>query len=125
MDDSLPALPAPFPPETVERVAAERGRAAPSLADAVRGVQAVAERYVGVDGLVYEWRSTFPTDPLVARTETAYVLRVDPDVWADFGEHAGLGEDALAGVRAVHAAVAEGYDADAAGEPLVLARPSA
>lgn len=120
MDDSLPA---PFPPETVERVAAERGTTAAALADAVRGVQAVAERYVGVDGLVYEWRRAFPTDPLVARTEATYVLRVDADVWTDFGEHAGLDEDALACVRAVHAAVAERYDdGDASGEPLVLAR---
>lgn len=121
MDDD--SLPAPVPDETVERVAADRGIATASLADAVRGVQAAAERYVGVDGLVYEWRTSFPTDPLVARTDAAYVLRVDPDVWADFADHADIEDGALAAVKAVHAAVADEYgDGGGTGEPLVLAR---
>lgn len=126
MDDHH--LPAPFASETVERVAAERSIDAAALAAAVRDVQAAAERYVGVDGLVYEWRTAFRADPLVARSETAYVLRVEPRVWAEFADHGGLTDEATGAVKAVHAATAadcgDADEADEAGddEPLVLAR---
>jgi hypothetical protein len=58
---------------------------------------------VGVDGLVYEYRTQFHRDPLVTQTETAYYLSVRGHVWEEFGEQMGLSEAELEQLKEAHA----------------------
>ncbi|MFC7078971.1 hypothetical protein [Halorussus caseinilyticus] len=70
-----------------------------------RHQQAIRElEGVGVDGLVYEYRTQFHRDPLVTQTETAYYLSVRDHVWNEFGERMRLDADELARLREAHAA---------------------
>lgn len=69
-----------------------------------RHQQAVRElEGVGVDGLVYEYRTQFHRDPLVTQTETAYYLSVRGHVWEEFGERMGLAGEELETVKEAHA----------------------
>ena len=57
---------------------------------------------VGVDGLVYEYRTQFHRDPLVTQTETAYYLSVRSHVWEEFGERMEIGEEELERLKEAH-----------------------
>jgi len=81
----------------------------------------------GVDDIVYEWRNQFHQDPLVHRTESVYVLAIQPHVWDEFGDSLGVTDAELAALRALHdrqaralAGETSRFDADHA---LVLTRP--
>jgi hypothetical protein len=81
----------------------------------------------GVDDIVYEWRNQFHRDPLVDRTESAYVLAVQGHVWDEFGESLdidGAELEALMGLhdRQARAAVGDAsrFDDD---DAIVLTRP--
>lgn len=58
---------------------------------------------VGVDGLVYEYRTQFHRDPLVTQSETAYYLSVRSHVWNEFGERMGVGGEELERLKTAHA----------------------
>ena len=64
-------VPLPFDDALVEEHAVQHDLAPADLREALRAVQATADRHVGVDGLVYEWRGAFAEDPLVARSPGA------------------------------------------------------
>ena len=88
---------------------------------------------VGVDGLVYEYRTQFHRDPLVAQDATAYYLAVRSHVWSEFADRMDLPADELARLKALHAdqfaaSVGESRgdgseSADSAeGEPMILTK---
>ena len=99
-----------------------------ALAAVLETLQAAAERHIGVDGLVYDWRNAFPEDPVLERRPDAYELVVDPRVWREFGERCGFEDDTLRAVMAVHAeqvkhnAEQRGDGPLPVGEPMLLVR---
>jgi hypothetical protein len=117
-----------FDADLLERVADDRPVSRGALADALERLQTTAERHIGVDGLVYDWRHAFENDPVLARHPDAYELVVEPRVWRDFADRCGFDEDALRAVMAVHArqvrrnAEARGEAPLPMGEPMLLVR---
>jgi hypothetical protein len=110
----------------VAAVAEEHGVAAAALGGALADLQSlVADNAAvgGVDGLVYEWRQTYPSDPLVERTPDRYYLAVESRVWADFDRRLGFEESLADAVRAVHARAFRAATAPPdRGVPMVLDR---
>jgi hypothetical protein len=92
----------PFDPALVARVAAEHGFDAGVLAALVRRHHEYAARVPGIDELVFEWRRTFAYDPLVARTDDAYYLVVDSNIWTEFATQMRLDDNEIAALRALH-----------------------
>lgn len=99
-----------------------------ALSAALETLQEAAERHIGVDGLVYDWRNAFPEDPVLERRPDAYELVVDPRVWREFGERCGFEDSTLRAVVAVHAdqvqrnAEQRGDGPLPMGEPMLLVR---
>lgn len=103
---SLPVSEDGFDDETIAAVAAEHDVAPAALRAALRDHQSLVREHRGVggvDGLVYEWRTSFREDPLLGRDGAAYLLAVEERVWADFAERMDCPAATLAAVRAVHA----------------------
>ena len=85
----------------------------------------------GVDDIVYEWRTQFHQDPLLARTSAAYYLALPDHVWNEFAEDIGASEAERAALVDLHGRQTR-IDADEVGadtarletsEPVVLTRP--
>ncbi|PSP52829.1 hypothetical protein BRC74_05620 [Halobacteriales archaeon QH_7_68_42] len=85
----------------------------------------------GVDDIVYEWRTQFHQDPLLARTSAAYYLALPDHVWDEFAEDIGASEAERAALVDLHGRQTR-IDADEVGadtarletsEPVVLTRP--
>lgn len=122
-----PDPPAPFAPELVAGVADEFDLPSARLVAHLVAVQDLAEHHDGVDGLVYEWRTTPGGDPLFGRTPDRWELVVDARVWRDFADRLDIGEESLRAVMAVHERQFRRFAADreerpGIGEPMVLAR---
>jgi hypothetical protein len=87
---------------------------------------------VGVDGLVYEYRTQFHRDPLVTQNGTAYYLSVRGHVWEEFADRVELTEDELARLKDLHAEQfaasveetgSEGPETgNTSGEPMILTK---
>jgi hypothetical protein len=108
----------------IEAVARDRGLAPEAVRDLIRDHQLAVRRLPGVDDLVYEWRRTFPQDPLVDRRADAYYLALPRHVWPEFGT--GLSDGELRALRAAHErqfGTEFGVDELAARDPMVLTRP--
>ncbi|USZ69962.1 hypothetical protein NGM10_16290 (plasmid) [Halorussus salilacus] len=78
---------------------------------------------LSVADVVYEYRTRFHRDPLVARDGAAYYLSVRSHVWEDFADRLETSEAELARLKAVHAEAFRagvGDPDDHEGEPLVL-----
>lgn len=58
---------------------------------------------LSVADLVYDYRTQFHEDPLVARDETAYYLSVRSHVWDEFADWMDLTDDELTRLKAAHA----------------------
>ncbi|NHN61250.1 MULTISPECIES: hypothetical protein [Halorussus] len=71
---------------------------------------------VGVDGLVYEYRTQFHRDPLATQDGTAYYLSVRDHVWDEFADRMGLSDDELATLKDAHAAQFAAHVGDEAGD---------
>lgn len=85
----------------------------------------------GVDDIVYEWRTQFHQDPLLARTSAAYYLALPDHVWDEFAEDIGISEAERTALVDLHGRQTR-IDADEVGvdtarletsEPVVLTRP--
>jgi hypothetical protein len=63
--------------------------------------QHAVEDLPGVENIVYEWRKQYE-DPLLARTETAYYLRIPRAVWEEFDDAIEVGDETLAALIDVH-----------------------
>ena len=78
---------------------------------------------VGVDGLVYEYRTQFHRDPLVTQNETAYYLSVRSHVWDEFGERMELGDGELERLKEAHAGQFEvSVGEEASDEAMILTK---
>ncbi len=117
-----------FDADLLERVVEGYPVSYGELTDALEQMQVTAERHIGVDGLVYDWRNAFPEDPVLKRSPEAYELVVEARVWREFGERCGFGDNILRAVIAVHASQVErnaeqrGDDPLPMGEPMLLVR---
>ena len=114
-----------FDAEVVARVATAEGVDESVLVAGLAAVQATVSGFadLSVDDIVYEWRTQHHKDPLAGRTPDAYYLDVREHVWDDILDRADSSADALAGVRAVHAAQFErDRGEDAPGGAMVLDR---
>ncbi|WP_134672366.1 hypothetical protein [Halorussus marinus] len=86
--------------------------------EAVRALPALS-----VEDLVYDYRTQFHRDPLVARTDAAYYLSVRSHVWAEFGERLDAGPDGLSRLKAIHAEqFREHVGEQAADDAMILTR---
>jgi hypothetical protein len=56
----------------------------------------------GVEDIVYEWRSQFHWDPLLARTNEAYYLALPGHVWDEFAEALGVSDEERNALVALH-----------------------
>ena len=75
---------------------------------------------VGVDGLVYEYRTQFHRDPLVTQNETAYYLSVRSHVWDEFGERMELDDGELERLKEAHDAQFEASVGEAADDEAMI-----
>lgn len=98
---------APFDDDIVAAVAAEHGVGADRLRELLVAHQGLFRDRDArtVEDMIYEWRTSLPGDPLVARTDAAVYLDAPAYVWEDLLSWLDLdpGDDAAAALRAVHA----------------------
>lgn len=96
---------APFDEGVVAAVANERGLPPGTVRELLERHQALLRGFdhMGVDELVYEWRTRLFEDPLVAREGGAYYLAPPGHVWRDLAGRLELDDEATAALRAAHA----------------------
>jgi len=114
-----------FDPAAIEAVAEDRGIDPARLEAIARDHQEGVRDLPGIEDIVYEWRSQFHQDPLLSRTERAYVLALRDHVWNEFAQSLSLSEAETAALRALHERVAATVldgEADIDGV-MVLVRP--
>ena len=85
------------------------------VTDVLARHQHAVENLPGVENIVYEWRKQYE-DPLLARTETAYYLRVPRTVWDEFGDAIEIEGDTLSALIEVHRRTVAG-ECDVPAEP--------
>lgn len=116
---------APFDDASIDAVAAEEDIDRDRLETIARSHQEGVRDLPGVEDIVYEWRTQFHQDPLLARTEAVYVLTLRDHVWTEFSDSLGLTDAEGRALRELHERVAdtlidgEGATAGA----MVLVRP--
>ncbi|MFB6137293.1 MAG: hypothetical protein ABEJ42_02985 [Halobacteriaceae archaeon] len=117
---------APFDGDVLDATADDHGVDPGHLRDVLRRHQSFVREYEavgGTDGLVYEWRQSFPSDPVVEQAADRYYLVVDERVWGDFRRRLELDATVFDALRAVHAAQFERDVGAASGvHPMVLVR---
>jgi hypothetical protein len=87
------------------------------LATLAREHQAGVRALPGVDEIVYEWRRTFPGEPLLYRSTGLYVLALPGRVWVEFLEEMELVESEASALRELHRRQARRLLAAADGAP--------
>ena len=92
---------AAFDDEVIRAVAAENDVERDLLVDALRDHQRTMRDNPGVENLVYEWRKQYD-DPVLARTDSVFVVSVPPTVWEQFGESLDIETQTLRAVTAAH-----------------------
>ncbi|MEF8814454.1 MAG: hypothetical protein V5A55_11635 [Halovenus sp.] len=114
-----------FDPETIQAVAEDHDVDPERLETIARDHQNGVRSLPGVEDIVYEWRTQFHEDPLLSRSDRAYVLALRDHVWDEFVESLALSEAEVTALRALHERVADTLlDGDAATEgAMVLVRP--
>jgi hypothetical protein len=93
---------AAFDEPVIAAVAREFDADVDAVSDLVRRHQALVRRLPGVDDVVYEWRTGFPTNPVVERRTGAYYLSVPATVWAEYVAALSLSEREATLLRAAH-----------------------
>lgn len=77
---------AAFDADLFDEVADDHGVETDRLRALARTHQSNVRDLPGVEDIVYEWRSQFHWDPLLARTTDAYYLALPDHVWDEFAE---------------------------------------
>lgn len=98
---------APFEDRVFAAVAEEYDVSTASLRTLVRRHQELVRRLPGVDNIVYEWRRSFPTDPVVERRPDVYFLSVPATVWPEYVSALALDDREATLLCAVHDAQLE------------------
>jgi hypothetical protein len=93
---------ASFDEGVIETVAREHDVPAARLRGLIRRHQALVRRLPGVDDVVYEWRRSLPTDPVVERRPDVYYLSVAEHVWPEYVAALSLSGEEATLLRAVH-----------------------
>jgi hypothetical protein len=120
---------APFHLAVIRSVANESDVPEPTVREALRDHQQTMRDSPGVDELVYEWRKRFEA-PVLAQSESEYIVAVRPTVWEEYGEYLDLEADVLGALAAVHQEQTlrddrvELTDIDPDAVPLIVARPT-
>jgi len=114
-----------FDPTAIRAVAEDHDVPPDRLEAVARDHQEGVRDLPGVEDIVYEWRSQFHEDPLLSRTERAYVLALRDHIWAEFVDSLALSGTEAAALRALHERTAEAIlDKDRTTEgAMVLVRP--
>jgi hypothetical protein len=92
---------APFDENVLRAVASENDIELSLLRDALADHQRTMRDNPGVEDLVYEWRKQYD-DPVLARTDSVFVVSVPPGVWEQYGEYLDIETPTLQAVTAVH-----------------------
>jgi hypothetical protein len=95
------SLLAPFDADVIQAVANANDVDPDPLREALTAHQRTMRENPGVEDVVYEWRKQYD-DPVLARTDSEYVLGLPPTVWEEYGEYLDLDEPILRAVTAVH-----------------------
>lgn len=98
----MTALLEPFDTEVIRAVAGENDVAVETLKARLADHQRTMRDTPGIEDLVYEWRKQYD-DPVLARTESMFVLALPPTVWEEYGEYLDLDELVLQALVAAHA----------------------
>jgi hypothetical protein len=93
---------AAFDERVLETVAHEFDERVETVRDLVRRHQTMVRRLPGVDDIVYEWRATFPTNPVVERRPGVYYLSLPSSVWPEYVAALSLSASESELLRAVH-----------------------
>ena len=105
---------APFEDRVIAAVAEEYDVSTATLRALVRRHQELVRRLPGVDDIVYEWRRSFPNDPVVERRPDVYFLSVPATVWPEYVSALALDDNEAALLCAVHEAQ---FEASVGGMP--------
>jgi hypothetical protein len=92
---------APFDVAVIRTTAQHNDVEESALREALADHQRTMQENPGVEDLVYEWRKQYD-DPVVARTESVFIVAVPPTVWEEYGDYLDLDESLLGAVAAVH-----------------------
>jgi hypothetical protein len=91
-----------FDADLFAAVGDDHGVDADRLRELARTHQSSVRDLPGVEDIVYEWRSQFHWDPLLARTTGAYYLALPDHVWDEFAEDVGATDVERAALVALH-----------------------
>jgi len=120
-----------FDADCIAAVAEDHDLDVDRLTTLVRTHQANVRDLPGVEDIVYEWRSQFHWDPLLARTTETYYLALPDHVWDEFADSMDATDAECDALAAVHDRQTR-HDADGVGadvdrldgyEAIVLTRP--
>jgi hypothetical protein len=90
-----------FDDDVLRAVASENDVELDDLRDALADHQRTMRDTPGVEDLVYEWRKQYD-DPVLARTDSVFVVSVPPTVWEQYGEYLDIETPMLRAVVAAH-----------------------
>jgi len=118
----MPEPLAPFEDAIVEAVAADHGVSPEALREAIDRQQRLVREFpdMTVEALVHDWRTAFPTEPLVETSATAYYLSVRETVWQDVTGRLDLSDAERAALQAVNARQFEASVGEAAEDVAVV-----
>jgi hypothetical protein len=91
-----------FDPDLLAAVAEDHGVGVDRLTTLARTHQSNVRDLPGVEDIVYEWRSQFHWDPLLARTTGAYYLALPDHVWDEFADSLGVTDAERDALVALH-----------------------
>ncbi|WP_135819608.1 hypothetical protein [Halostella litorea] len=108
--------PAFFADERVRSAAADAGVDADDLRALLSRHQEGMSDLPGVDGLVYEWRTTLREDPLAFADGEAYYVALPRRIWRQFADHHDMSDAEFEAVLSVHEATARAAAPDDGGD---------
>jgi hypothetical protein len=91
----------PFDTAVIRSVASENDVTVKALETHLADHQRTMRETPGVEDLVYEWRKQYD-DPVLARTESIFVVAVPPTVWEEYGDYLDVDTPVLQAVVAAH-----------------------
>ena len=91
----------PFDADVIRTVAKANDIEIEPLRETLADHQRTMQQNPGVENLVYEWRKQYD-DPVLARTDTVFIVAVLPTVWEEYGDYLDIDPPLLRAVTAAH-----------------------